>query len=811
MDLSILEFGRLLAPNNEKLFFPCVYEPNPAIPGKMIKRACDKYGQYLKWKKPSVRLTVHEASLQMDHLNLTNKNAANKYGIEYIVTKESGIFVIDLDNCYVSPGVLTPFAQEIVDLFPTALREDSNSGKGIHLYVRGKIPQIHRKNTGTIECYHELRVIAWTGKNVSGSLDNDHTAEAIWLVAKYLQYQPGSSGLTGTGDSWKDYDAHAALPRPPADVYTHIADDEELIAMCQRRMTEADKANKAQANFVDGSYVSKFQLLWAGDWERLGYPSLSHADAALASILAWATGNDAERIAVLMRRSGLAERREEQPWNSEKYDPNHYYLPLTISNACSKTKTFYCSKHVTIAESSNMAGGSQGFPQLGSQLIYQDQEILFKGLVYIADEKRILLPNGQAHKETGFNSLSPYSNYTYAINSDKKTEKKPFTAFTSSGLFKKPQADSRCFRPQEPSLCLINDVKTGLTLYNEYRPIGGARIAGDVSPFLNHIIKMIPDERDREVFICYFASLIQNQGTKFQYALLLQGAQGNGKSFIAECIQYCIGEEYSLSITAQLLNDPFNVWLYKKIFIVVEEAHTVDNRVETADRLKNTISNKRPSINAKGFDVVSRDVCCNFMLNSNNLNAIKVTEDTRRFAVFHTAQQMPSDKFRDGMTSEYWKWLYDWAVNRGGFGIIHEYLATYVVTAEFDPASGINAPDTTSKKEAIEHSRTSVEQRILEEIAVGTLGFRGGWISSAHLGVLLERLHLDEKVSLNARSAILVGLGYVKHPSLSDGRSNDIIKIDNKKSILYVKNGSTDMSIIRPVDVVNAYIKAQET
>jgi hypothetical protein len=69
----------------------------------------------------------------------------------------------------------------------------------------------------------------------------------------------------------------------------------------------------------------------------------------------------------------------------------------------------------------------------------------------------------------------------------------------------------------------------GQTFVNTYWPVDVPRKAGDGSPFLNHLAKVLPDERDRFILLCYMAACVQHKGVKFQWAPLLQGVEGNGK------------------------------------------------------------------------------------------------------------------------------------------------------------------------------------------------------------------------------------------------------------------------------------------
>ena len=134
----------------------------------------------------------------------------------------------------------------------------------------------------------------------------------------------------------------------------------------------------------------------------------------------------------------------------------------------------------------------------------------------------------------------------------------------------------------------------------------------------------------------------------------------------------------------------------------------------------------------------------------NHRDGVPVTIDSRRYAVFYTAQQSRADLERDGMGGRYFPDLYDWALGRNarahlganyGLAVVNRYPQTYAIAEEFNPAGQCQrAPTTSSTAAAVEESRGTVEQEILEAIGQGLPGFAGGWVSSIALERLLERI-----------------------------------------------------------------------
>ena len=202
---------------------------------------------------------------------------------------------------------------------------------------------------------------------------------------------------------------------------------------------------------------------------------------------------------------------------------------------------------------------------------------------------------------------------------------------------------------------------------------------------------------------------------------------------------------------------------------------------------------------------MSADICGNFFFNSNHRDAIRKTDNDRRFCLLFSAQQKASDLARDGMTGEYFPDLYNW-LRVEGFAIVNELLYTYSIPAEFNPAGDCHrAPVTSTTHEAISANAGSLEQEIQEAVEQGLPGFSGGWVSSVWLERLLERLGMARRVSHSKRKQILEQMGYSYHPALKEGRVNNSVLPDNAKPRLFIHSSSLAMQIESAVEAAKNY------
>ena len=285
------------------------------------------------------------------------------------------------------------------------------------------------------------------------------------------------------------------------------------------------------------------------------------------------------------------------------------------------------------------------------------------------------------------------------------------------------------------------------------------------------------------------AACIQHKGVKFQWAPLIQGAEGNGKTLFSRCVAFAIGERYSHMPPAEQIAEKFNAWLFEKLFIGVEDIYVPDHKSEVIEILKPMITNTRYAKRDMGVGQIMQDLCCNFLFNSNHKDAVRKTKNDRRFAIFYSAQQCKADIDRDGMEGDYFPELYNW-LKADGYAIVANYLANYQIPDALNPATACHrAPATSTTNEAINMSMGGVEQEIIEVIDEGRPGFAGGWVSSMALNNLLEGLRKKTAITLSKRREMMEGLGYILHPGLSGGRVNNNVMPDGGKPRLYVKEG----------------------
>lgn len=193
---------------------------------------------------------------------------ADQYGLRvgFVLAESDPYTIIDLDDKPERPATDEQKARfaKIIEKFDS-YTERSQSGRGVHIVVRGKMPAgVHRDG---VEVYSSARYMICTG-DVMRPLEIADRQELLDVL--YGEMKPA--------------------PQVELKEREELQDDAGLVemAMCA----------------INGD---KFNLLCAGEWAALGYESASEADHALLAILAFYSPSN-EQVKRLFRMSALGKR-----------------------------------------------------------------------------------------------------------------------------------------------------------------------------------------------------------------------------------------------------------------------------------------------------------------------------------------------------------------------------------------------------------------------------------------------------------------------------------------------------------------------
>ena len=209
-----------------------------------------------------------------------------------------GVVGVDLDHC-IEDGKISPAAQYVTNRFDS-YTEISQSGTGIHILCRGKLPGNAIK-TQEIELYDTGRYFALTGNVYENRVELKDAQAAIDELYATLTEQRTKPAEKPT---------QAATP-------SLSLQDNEVI----------DIAMKSKSGGLFGELLS-------GQWESR-YSSQSEADIAFCNMLAFFCGKNAEQMDRIFRSSGLMR----EKWDREQAGTT--YGAITIQRAIEGVKDVY--------------------------------------------------------------------------------------------------------------------------------------------------------------------------------------------------------------------------------------------------------------------------------------------------------------------------------------------------------------------------------------------------------------------------------------------------------------------------------------
>ena len=209
---------------------------------------------------------------------------------------DAGYFGVDLDDC--SDSLKTEFINEL-----QSYTEISQSGNGIHIICKGKLPEGNRRRNN-VEMYDSGRFFVMTGNSIGDFEITDCTEKIKALHEKYLS----------------DKKKESYFEKRVNNLVECKLDDKEVI----------QKASESKSGAL-------FQSLFAGEYESI-YGSQSEADLALCNMLAFWTGKDFVQMDRIFRMSGLYRPKWDEKRGSKKYGE------ITIENAISSCSNVYSKK-----------------------------------------------------------------------------------------------------------------------------------------------------------------------------------------------------------------------------------------------------------------------------------------------------------------------------------------------------------------------------------------------------------------------------------------------------------------------------------
>lgn len=263
--------------------------------------------------------------------------------------------------------------------------------------------------------------------------------------------------------------------------------------------------------------------------------------------------------------------------------------------------------------------------------------------------------------------------------------------------------DYSMYAPQFPDVFHYQGVKYINTyIENVVKPV--ERKTNIVERVKGHIDHLLTGEKEREILTSYLAHNAQFPGKQIHWAMVLQGVQGDGKTFFYELMKNVLGYNNCKTINVEQLEEKFTKWSEGACMVFIEELK-LDNyrKYEILNKLKPYITNPTVSVRKMQTDSYEAVNTTNYFALTNFKDAIPIDENDRRYCVLFSQWQNRA-QLLDWMAQNegYYPELY--ADMRDNWQEVYEWLKAYEIPSWFMNAR--TAPTTSAKNSMIDMSKS---------------------------------------------------------------------------------------------------------
>jgi hypothetical protein len=212
----------------------------------------------------------------------------------------------------------------------------------------------------------------------------------------------------------------------------------------------------------------------------------------------------------------------------------------------------------------------------------------------------------------------------------------------SAGVVKYAIADMRLPRAgtavYEPGL---GDWLADGTKFNMYRPPGFEPLAERPEIFLAHLRYLISDKWERSLVIAFLKQMVQNPEEKMQFALLIIGKKGTGKSWLSKFLEALFGAHnvYVLE-KGERITSNFNRLEENRQAIFIDEL-CPGGKADLIGAIEPRIVGKSVIIEPKGVDPFTVPNRYNVIAISNYETALKIkSSDDRKWLVVRSTSKL---------------------------------------------------------------------------------------------------------------------------------------------------------------------------
>lgn len=317
----------------------------------------------------------------------------------------------------------------------------------------------------------------------------------------------------------------------------------------------------------------------------------------------------------------------------------------------------------------------------------------------------------------GFNAMNDRHAMSKKDVLDGKTAPAASASSLALNLYKIPAVNGRMYAPGRDSTFMYNADMMANTYPENMVPPTPKNIRPvdkvNIKRVKRHLEHLFASPAEQRMFLDWLAYVVQNPGKRVNYAPLLQGVQGDGKSFFAFLLSAVMGQPNVRMGNAHILEGSFTGWAEGQCVMAIEEIRLVGhNRYDVLNRVKPFITNDVVEIHPKGRNPYNVQNTTNYLLFTNYRDAMPLSMNERRFLVLFSRWQSSEDlrKFKDENPDYYFE-LYGALIESAP--ALRYWMLKHEMSTTFNPQG--DAPQTNAFHHMVSASQPP-ELRMIREL-----------------------------------------------------------------------------------------------
>lgn len=295
-----------------------------------------------------------------------------------------------------------------------------------------------------------------------------------------------------------------------------------------------------------------------------------------------------------------------------------------------------------------------------------------------------------------------------------------------------------------------------------------------------------PDAREREYVMEYLAWVIKHPGRRINYALIIHGCPGSGKTILSEMFRCILGDANVGAVSNSDLQSSFTKWAEGDIVKFVEEVSVIGHGYDVLNNIKDKITNPIISVRRMREDSLKVQNTASYIMVTNDPAALPIDSNDRRYLIVASQFQ---DKERDLVPflkdePNFFK-KFDRAFRQSP-GALRKWFSEFSFRKDFKPDGGHAPVDTKARERMIDMSKDEFTDNVVSSVAdLDVMSVTAEIIYMPDLLLWMEKNVTGFKAPTSrSLSRKMEAIGYYKVGAGSNGQ----VRFNGSKGSCYAKN-----------------------